>query len=571
LGSTGRSSTSEAGSATVSRVRFQDGTVAAGIQFRHHSGAFGRRYMVEAMGPGCAVFDFDGDGAFDLYFPNGTSLPSGRATGTRRPATAPPAAVPLPALYRNDGAGHFIDVTRGSGLDIAFYGMGCAAGDYDGDGRTDLYVTAALGPSRLFHNLGGGQFQDVTAAAGVGNEGDWGTSCAWVDYDRDGDLDLFVANYVRYRSLRDDLPCATAAGIRTYCLPLAYEPARCRLYRNDGGRFRDVSQETGIGRVPGKSLGVLVEDVDADGWPDLLVANDTEPNFLFHNDGNGAGGGPRGRGTDVRFSERGLEAGLAVGESGAPRAGMGIDAADAGNDGRLCVAVTHFAGESLGFYREASDRLFTDQAEAALVAAPTRAFLGFGVLFLDADNDGWEDLFVLNGHVYDNIRRIDPAQTHAQRPLLFLNRRDGTCAAAPAPGPPFARPIVGRGAARADLDGDGRLDLVVTTNNGPAALWMNRTEGSGHWLTVHLAGRRSNRDGVGAVVRLTAGGVTQRRFVSSARGYLSASDLRPHFGLGAATRVDRLEVSWPSGARDVLRDVPADRVLTVREGESHSP
>lgn len=536
------------------QVQFMDGTAAAGVRFRYTSGGFGRRFMVEAMGPGCAVLDFDGDGRPDLYFPNGAPLRGSGAPGGKR-STADPSRAPLPALYRNEGAGRFTDVTRGSGLDVSFYGMGCAVGDYDNDGRPDLYVTAALGPSRLFHNLGGGRFRDVTAEAGVDNRGDWGTGCAWLDYDRDGDLDLFVASYVRYRSLRDDIPCTMGAGIRTYCLPLAYEPVPCRLYRNDGGRFRDVSREAGIAAHPGKSLGVLVEDLDADGWPDLLVANDTEPNLQFRNNGNGT------------FSERAAEMGLAVGESGSPRGGMGVDAAEVSNDGLLTVAVTYFASESIGFYREGQGHLFTDRADATGLAAPTRPLVGFGVLFLDADNDGWQDLFVLNGHVYDNVRRFDATQTYAQRPLLFLNRRDGTYDGAREPGPSFERALVGRGAATADLDGDGRLDLVVTTNNGPAALWMNHTSPPGHWLEVRLIGRGANRDGSGAIVRVTASGVTQRRYVSSARSYLSASDLRLHFGLGAATRVERLEVVWPDGARGTWRGVPANRAVTVREGE----
>jgi hypothetical protein len=530
--------------AGASQFRFEDATAAAGLHFRHTSGAFGRRYMIETMGPGCAVLDFDGDGRPDLFFPNGTSLPA--KSGSPQPS---------PVLYRNEGGGRFTDVTRGSGLDVSFYGMGCAVGDYDNDGRPDLYVTAALGPSRLFHNLGGGQFRDVTAAAGAGNGGDWGAGCAWVDYDRDGDLDLFIANYVRYRSLHDDIPCTTGAGIRTYCLPFAYEPVACRLYRNDDGHFRDVSQEAGIAAHPGKSLGVLVEDIDGDGWPDLFVASDTEPNLLFRNNRDGT------------FSERAAEMGAAVGESGSPRGGMGVDAADAGNNGFLSLAVTHFAGEAIGLYRQSSRDLFADRAEAAQLAAPTRALVGFGVLFVDVDSDGWDELFVLNGHVYDNVRRFDAAQSYAQRPLLFRNQRDGTYRAVPA-GVPFERGLVGRGAACADLDGDGRLDLVVTANHGPAEVWMNRTPVPGHWLTVRLVGNRSNRDGIGAVVRLTANGVTQRRFVSPARGYLSASDARPHFGLGPARRVERLEVVWPSGTRDTWRDLPADRVLTVREGET---
>jgi hypothetical protein len=514
------------------------------VRYRHFNGAFGRRYMIETMGPGCAVLDFDGDGRPDLYFPNGTPLAEGPK----------PASPSLPALYQNNGGGHFTDVTRGSGLDRPFYGMGCAVGDYDNDGRPDLYVTAALGPSRLFRNRGGGRFEDVTARAGVGNNGEWGTGCAWLDYDRDGDLDLFVANYVHYRSLKDDVPCRMGADIRTYCLPLAYEPIACRLYRNDGGRFRDVASAAGIASHLGKSLGVRVEDVDRDGWPDVLVANDTEPNWLFRNLRNGT------------FAESASEIGVAVGEGGTARGGMGVDTADPGNEGLLAAAVTHFSGEALGLYREQKGGVFTDQADAAGVAAPTRALVGFGVLFLDADNDGWQDLFALNGHVYDNIQRFDATQTYAQRPLLFLNQRNGTFAAGSGIGAPFDRRIVGRGAARADLDGDGRLDLVVTTNNGPAALWMNRTAASGHWLAVRLQGRRSNRDGIGAIVRLTAGGVTQRRFVSGSGSYLSVSDLLAHFGLGAARRVDRLEVIWPSGARETRQNVPADRVLTVREG-----
>lgn len=543
VGGEARRSLPPSAATPVGGVRFTDVTEAAGLRFRHVTGATGRKYLPETMGAGCAFFDVDDDGRLDILLLNGRPLEKGAGeTG------------PTAALYRNVGDGTFADVTAGSGLDVPLYAMGCAVGDYDGDGRLDLYVSTCLDGGRLFRNVGGGKFRDVTRVAGLDDRG-WGTSAAWVDYDRDGRLDLFVCRYVRYRLGESDRGCTAPDGTRMYCDPRRLPPDTCRLYRNEGVRFRDVSSATGIASRAGKALGVAVGDVDDDGWPDLFVANDTEPNFLFHN-------------RQGRFVEIGLESGVAMPENGEPRAGMGIDLADVLNDGRLALVTSNFSGEGLAYYQQESPRalLFTERAFAVGLGVESLNLLGFGLAFFDFDNDGLKDLYVANGHIQPDVHRYSAGATYAQRPLLFRNTGDGRFTeVGRAMGGPMAREAVRRGLAVGDFDNDGDLDLLVTQNGGPAELLRNDGGARRYWLQLRLlSGGSIPTEGVGARVTLRAGSLVQRRLVRTGSSYLSQSDTRLHFGLGRHARVDSVEIRWPDGRVSRLTDLPADRLVTVR-------
>jgi hypothetical protein len=530
-------------------ITFTDVTTTSGIHFRHANGAAGQKYMPETMGSGCAFLDYDGDGRLDLFFVNSGALPG---TG---------ANTSLPALYHNEGSARapvFRDVTAGSGLDVPLYGMGVAVGDFDNDGRDDLYVSAALEPGRLFHNEGGGKFRDVTRAAGAGNAGHWGASAAWVDYDRDGRLDLFICNYLRY-DLAHNLVCKNRLGGRSYCTPHHYPAERCTLFHNEGGgRFRDVSAASGVSHYSAKALGVTVLDLEGDGWPDLYVASDTTPNLLLHNV-PGAGG------TRV-FREEGLETGVAYGESGLARAGMGVDTTRLDGN-RMAIAVANFSNEPLSLFTRDRPGLFTDHTYEAGLATTHLAYLGFGLFFFDADNDGRPDLFVTNGHVQDDIQLVQNNLRYAEPCQLFhgaggLRFTDVSGTA----GEPFRRERVGRGAAYGDFDNDGDLDILLTSNGGPAELLRNDSTPRRHWLQVETEGTKSNRDGLGAEVTVVAGGHRQRQWVRSGSSYCSASMRRLHFGLGDATRVDRVEVRWPSGVTSRLGPLWADQRVRVREG-----
>jgi hypothetical protein len=552
-----------------------------GLHFVHENGATPHKYFIETMGAGVAFLDYNKDGWLDLLCVNGRTLDAqrstlnshsdrksagnaehqgsrasggGRSTSLRAGAPSTEHPPPTLALYRNVGGQRFEEVSAAAGLALSCYGMGCAVGDFDNDGWDDLYVSAVLGPGHLFHNRQG-RFEDVTERAGVGNPGKWGTSCAWLDYDRDGRLDLFVVNYVRYAGLSDDKPCYVR-GRRTYCIPQPYEGSASVLYHNEGdGRFRDVTRSVGLDDPRMKALGVAVADFDQDGWPDLFVANDTVPNRLFHNEHG-------------HFEEIGAVAGIAFSESGTPRAGMGIDAAAWRGPGSLGVAVTNFAREAIGLFDQTQPRAaaFRDVAEAAGIAAPSRRLLGFGIGFLDADNDGDADLVAVNGHVRDDVAELEEGQQHAQPALLFQNDGQGHFQdVSTATGPPITEPRVARGLAAGDYDNDGRIDLLVSTNGGPARLWHNETDGRGHWLLVRLEGTRANRNGLGVRITLSAGGREQVAWAHSGSSYLSASDLGVHFGLGTARVADRVAVQWPGGALTTLRDVKVDRVLRVRE------
>jgi hypothetical protein len=522
-------------------ITFTDVTSAAGIRFVHNSGRAGRKWLPETMGSGVAFFDADGDGWVDLLFVNGRDWePRGRRS------TA--------ALYRNNARSGFTDITAGSGLDVEVYGVGVAAGDYDNDGRTDVYLTALEG-DRLFHNEGGGRFRDVTKAAGIANAS-FGTSAAWLDYDRDGRLDLFVANYVQWTA-RTDLWCSLDGATKSYCTPESYKGTPSRLYRNlGGGRFEDASQKAGVADPASKSLGVSVLDYDTDGWPDLFVANDTQPNKLYRNNRNGT------------FSETGLRSGVAYSEEGIARGAMGTDAADYDRSGRPHLLVGNFSNQMLGLYYNEGNGLFVDEAPRSTVGRVSLLSLTFGLFFFDYDLDGWLDILAANGHIEEEIGRVQPKVQYRQPPLLFRNLGSRRFEhATPRVGADLARPIVARGAAYADYDRDGDLDVVLTENHGPAHLFRNDGGNRNTWLAVRLQGVKANRDGIGAVVRVESPIGRQWQMVRSGSSYASQSDITLTFGLGADETAAAVDVEWPSGARDRVTNVKARRAVTVVEGK----
>jgi enediyne biosynthesis protein E4 len=519
-------------------VRFTDVTAAAGIKFVHNSGRAGKKLLPETMGSGVALFDADGDGWLDILFVNGRDWsPRGRKS--------------LQALYRNNRNGTFSDITKGSGLDIELYGMGVAAGDYDNDGRPDVYLTALEG-DRLFHNLGGGKFKDVTAASGIRNAS-FGTSAAWLDFDKDGNLDLFVANYVQW-SADKDLWCSLDGSTKSYCTPESYKGTSSKLFRNaGGGRFQDVSQKAGIADPASKSLGVAVLDYNLDGWPDLFVANDTQPNKLYRN------------AKDGRFVEEGLEAGVAFNEEGVARGAMGVDAADYDRSGRPHLLVGNFSNEMLALYHNEGSGVFVDEAPASSVGRASLLTLTFGVFFFDYDLDGLPDIFSANGHIEEEINRVQPRIQYRQPPLLFRNLGKGKFE--PVKAGQLDQPLVARGAAYGDVDRDGDLDVVVTTNHGPAHLFRNDGGNRNRWLRIRTVGAKSNRDGIGAVVRVASASGRQWELVRSGSSYCSQSDLALTFGLGKDPGATSIEIDWPSGAKQKLGGVPANQILTIQEGK----
>jgi enediyne biosynthesis protein E4 len=526
--------------------RFADVTLQAGIQFQHNGGAYGGKFLPETLGSGCAFLDYDRDGWQDILLINGMDWPGHKKhRSTLR-------------LYHNNGNGTFTDVTAHAGLDVELYGMGVAVGDYDNDGFPDILITC-VGQNRLFHNTGKGTFVDVTNASGLGKREGFSTSAVWFDYDRDGLLDLFVCNYVKW-SPEHDVFCSLDGKHKSYCTPEAYRGSTCWLFHNRGnGTFEDVTAASGIFDSSSKSLGVALLDDDRDGWLDLLVANDTQPNKLDRNQRNGT------------FKDAAVEAGLAFSNEGKARAGMGVDVADFDNSGTPGIAITNFDNEMIGLYRS-NGKSFDDIAAQTGVGLSSKNSLGFGCAFLDVNLDGWLDFAVANGHIDETVRNIRGNVGYAQPPQLFLNARNGSFHDVAADlGGAFDQPKVGRGLAYADFDRDGDLDLLLTTNNGPAYLYRNDQTSGNRSIRFRLAGTKSNRDAIGATVRVFSGDLTQSRMVKCGSSYLSQSELPLTFGLEKRDRIDRVVIDWPNGRTEEFRNLTAGRCYECLEGKGISP
>jgi hypothetical protein len=523
--------------------RFVDVTASSGLQFQHNSGAFGGKFLPETLGSGCAFLDYDGDGWQDILLVNGTDWPGHkRGRSTLR-------------LYRNNRNGTFADVTKKAGLDIEMYGMGVAVGDYNNDGFPDILITC-VGQSRLFKNSGKGTFVDVTKTSGLAGHVGFSTSALWFDYDRDGLLDLFVCNYVKW-SPDHDVFCSLDGKHKSYCTPEAYRGDTCWLFHNRGnGTFEDVTANSGIFDSSSKSLGVAMFDYDHDGWPDLVVANDTQPNKLYRNQQNG------------KFKDVAIEAGLAYSTEGKPRAGMGVDIADFENSGAPGIAITNFDNEMIGLYRASGKEGFADVATQNGIGLASKDRLGFGCAFFDANLDGFLDLAVANGHIDETVRNIRGNVGYAQPPQLFLNDGHGKFSdAASTAGGGFESPKVGRGLAYCDFDRDGDQDLLITTNNGPAFLYRNDQLAGNRSLRVRLQGTKSNRDGIGSVVRIFYAGTSQSRLVKAGSSYLSQSELPVTFGLGNNDTVDRMTVEWPSGRTEEFKNLKAGKAYECLEAK----
>jgi hypothetical protein len=503
--------------------RLADVTTQAGLHFRHHNGASGSKFLPETMGPGCAFLDYDGDGWLDILIVNGMASTL--------------------SLYKNNRNGTFTDVTVKAGLAVKMNGMGVAVGDYNNDGFPDILITA-VGQNRLFQNTGQGRFIDVTDKAGLGGRTGFSTSALWFDFDRDGLLDLFVCNYVKWSDAHDVF-CSLDGTHKSYCTPEAYPGSTCWLFRNRGnGTFEDVTAKSGIFDTSSKSLGVALLDYDNDGWPDLLVANDTQPNKLYRNQRNGT------------FTDVAVHAGVAFSEDGKARAGMGLDVGDFENSGSMGLAITNFDNEMMGLYRPGVNGVYTDVALRSGVGAASKASLGFGCLFLDVDLDGRLDLLAVNGHIDDTVRNL--SKTYAQPPNLFLNQGSGQFRdIAREVGEEFATPKVARGLAVGDFDRDGDLDLLITTNNGPSYLFKNDLTNGNKSLRLRLIGIKSNRDAIGAVIRVITADGTQTRMIKTGSSYLSQSELAATFGIGRRASVDQVVIYWPSGATQEFKNVVA--------------
>jgi len=522
-------------------VRYVDTTAKAGIHFQHNTGATGKRYLPETLGSGVAFVDLDGDGWADILLINGKDFtPRGRRSTME--------------FYRNNHNGTFTDVTRDSGLDVEMYGFGVAVADYDNDGRVDVYVTALEG-DRLFHNEGNCRFKDVTAQSGIHNV-NFGTSAAWFDYDKDGKADLIVANYATW-SQKTDQWCSLDGGSKSYCTPESYGGTSSRLYHNLGdGRFEDVTDKAGLIDNTSKSLGVLIFDYDGDGWPDIFLSNDTQPNKLYRNLGNGV------------FKEEGMQAGVAYGEDGAARGAMGVDAADYDHSGRPHLLVGNFANQMLGLYHNEGKGFFVDEAPSSTVGRSSLLSLTFAAFFLDYNLDGWDDILAANGHIEPEISRVQPNVQYKEPPLMFRNMGHGKFEdASHALGADFEKPMVARGAAAADFDHDGDLDLVFNNNNGAALLYTNEGGNKNNWLTVRLVGTKSNRSGLDAVVRVESKLGKQWKTVHSGSSYCSQSDLALTFGFGQDKVVQNVSVEWPSGIKQQFKNVPVNQFVVIDESK----
>jgi enediyne biosynthesis protein E4 len=533
--------------------KFTDITASSGVRFQHIASHTSRKYLPETMGSGVALFDYDNDGRLDIFLVNGAPLEDPTPKGAIPQKTGPKY---WNRLFHQKSDGTFEDMTEKAGLQGAGYGMGVAVGDYDNDGYEDLYVTA-YGGNRLYHNNGNGTFSDVTAQAGVGGGG-WSTSAAWVDLDNDGLLDLVVLRYLQWDF--DDIWCGDhKEGFRAYCHPDTFKAAVPLVYHNDGnGHFTEVAQKIGLG-APGKGLGIALADYDRDGHIDLFVANDSMPEFLFHNKGDGT------------FEERGLLAQVAVDEDGRTYAGMGVDFADFNNDGLPDLVVDDLANQMYAVYQNAGDGTFNYTTKTSGMGRITMLHSGWGLRLIDYDNDGWKDLLVAQGHDLDTIEQTNPQLRYREPMLLVRNTGHGFVDVSAASGSVFHQAWVGRGLATGDIDNDGRIDAVVSTNDGPAYVIHNETKTENHWLVLKLVGHRSNRDAIGAVVKLVTPQATQYATVTTASSYLSSSDKRVHFGLGRAVTAQTLEILWPSGIRQVLKEVRAGQILQVDEPSAPAP
>jgi hypothetical protein len=526
-------------------IQFTDITSSAGIHFKHNTGAFGKKYLPETMGSGVCFLDYDNDGWQDILLINSMDWP-GHASGKS-----------FPALYHNNKDGTFTDVTRQAGLAVEIYGLGCAVADYDNDGKPDIYITT-VGTNHLFHNLGNGKFADVTAKAGVGDPG-FSASAVWFDYDKDGKLDLFVAHYIEW-SIATDQYCTLDNKNKSYCTPQTYKGQGATLFHNRGnGTFENVTAKAGLNDSTSKSLGIAVLDYDNDGWPDLFVSNDTEPNKLYHNNHNGT------------FTDVAVAAGIAYSEAGTVRAGMGTDAADYDNSGFPGLLIGNFTNEGLALYHNDGSGLFTDDAQSTGIARISTRSLTFGTFFFDYDLDGLADILAINGHVSDDISLVQPNVRYAQAPHLFRNLGKKKFEEVTAKvGSALQKPVVGRGAAYADIDNDGDLDLVIMANNGTARLLRNENGNQNDVLRVKTVGTRSNHDGIGAKVAVkTSTGLHVFEMVKTGSSYLSQSELPLTFGLGKPQegKTASITIEWPSGKKDVIPDVKPNQFLTVEEGK----
>jgi hypothetical protein len=526
-------------------IEFVDVTAQAGIHFKHNTGAFGKKYLPETMGSGVCFIDYDNDGWQDIFLVNSMDWPEHK-TGKS-----------FPALYHNNHDGTFTDVTREAGLAIETYGQGCAVGDYDNDGFDDLYLTT-VGSNHLFRNLGNGKFADVTAKAGVASPG-FSASAVWFDYDNDGKLDLFVTHYIDW-SIEKDQYCTLDNKNKSYCTPQTYKGESSRLYHNKGnGVFEDVTKQAGLLDPKSKALGVALLDYDNDGWMDLFVSNDTEPNKLYHNNHDGT------------FTDVGVTVGVAFSDSGRVRAGMGADAADFDGSGFPSLVIGNFTNESMSLYKNDGSGLFTDESPRSGIAQMTTQSLTFGCFFMDYDLDGFLDIFAANGHVSDDIAVVQPTLKYAQPAGVYRNIGNRKFEDVSAKlGHALQKPVVARGIAYADFDNDGDLDLVITANNGPARLLRNDNANQNDVLRVKLIGTKSNRDAIGAKVTLTTStGAAMTRMVKGGSSYLSQSELPLTFGLGkpGSAKIVGMQIVWPSGRKDTISDLKPNQFVTIQEGK----